>query len=66
MKKKLVSRLRLNRETLRSLTEGRLSDVAGGAVTRAFTGCEHCSMAGGTACLEPHTNYTEQASCPAC
>jgi hypothetical protein len=32
MKKKSISKLRINRETLRRLTHGQLQDVAGGAV----------------------------------
>lgn len=64
MKKRArLRRLTLSKETLRHLTDPTLSEVVGGEVTRAFTGCEYCSLAGGTACDPDHTNFSKIAGC---
>jgi natural product precursor len=52
MKKNKMSKLALNKETLRSLEESRMADVAGGAATRGagcytanYTDCGSCGIA---------------------
>jgi len=55
-KKSLAGKLFLNKDTIGHLAQNDLSQVRGGAVTKAFSGCEYCSN--GTSCDPEHTNFS--------
>ena len=59
MKRKVVSKLRLSRETLHSMTASDLQNAVGG-----ITQIETCPTNGPTTCCPTQSFSQEQGSCP--